>query len=290
MQNTINKTESLNKIKTTDGIKFILISSFCFAIINVMVKKLDNIPTYEIAFFRTFISLIMSYYSIKTLSLNPWGNNKKYLILRGLFGTIAFLLFFYTLQKMPLATAITVQYLAPIFTTIISVFFLKEKIKISQWFFFAISFSGIIFLKGFDSRVSIYYLVIGIISAFLSASAYNCIRKLKDYDHPAIIVFYFPLVSIPIIGPYTILNWVQPYGIQWFYLLATGFLTQIAQIYMTKAFHSDKLSVVSNFSYIGAVFALFFGYFIFDEKISLLSGFGIILVILGAILSSIYKN
>lgn len=285
----MKQISTVNKNKTYEAIKFIIIASLFFSIVNICVKEVNRIPSYEIAFFRTIISLLMSLYSIWRLKLKPWGNNKKYLILRGFFGTISLLLFFYTIQKMPLATAITIQYLSPIFSTIVAIFMLKERTKPIQWIFFCCSFLGILVLKGFDSRVELIYLILGIISAFTSGLAYNCVRKLKDYDHPVITVFYFPLVSLPLIAPYTAFNWVQPMNMDWVYLLLTGILTQLAQIYMTKAYQSEKMSIVSNFSYIGAIFAIISGYLVFHEALYLNTFIGIALIISGAIFSSIYK-
>ncbi len=256
---------------------------------NICVKKLTNIPSHEIVLFRALVSFLLSYASLKKHNINPWGNHKLYLILRGIFGTLGLLSFFYTIQKIPLATAVTIQYLAPIFSTILAIFILKEHTKIIQWFFFLISFSGVLIIKGFDTRISFFYLVVGVLSALFSGLAYNIIRKLKDFDDPLVAVFYFPLVTIPIIAPYTIMNWQQPYGFDWLYLLMVGILTQQAQFYMTKAYQSEQIAIVSNFSYLGTVYAIFFGYFLFGESIGIMSFTGIFLIMVGVLLSTKFK-
>lgn len=273
----------------SSGIKNMLMASFYFSIVNVLVKLLSNIPSYEVALFRTFISLIMSWMMIRQASINPWGNNKKDLLLRGFFGTISLLLYFYTLQNMPLASAVTIQYLSPIFTTILATFILKEKTKSLHWLFFLISFSGVLLIKGFDTRLSSEILSLGIISAFTSGMAYNFVRKLKDTDHPIVTVFYFPLVSVPIIAPYALFHWIQPHGIEWIYLILVGIFTQQAQVHMTKAYQSEKISIVSNFNYTGIIFALAMGYIVFGEGLNLYSIMGTIMIITGAILISKYK-
>ena len=73
-----------------------------------------------------------------------FGNNKRVLLLRGLFGTTALMLFFYTIQVLPLASAMVIHYLSPIFTALIAHFFLKERLKLNQIFFFIVSFAGIV--------------------------------------------------------------------------------------------------------------------------------------------------
>ncbi|MFN8671893.1 MAG: DMT family transporter [Candidatus Sericytochromatia bacterium] len=289
MLNSISLKKTNTLLKENEGIKFIIISSLFFSFVNILVKKLDNIPSYEIAFFRALISVLISYYTIKKLNINPWGNNKKILILRGIFGTAGLLIFFFSIKIMPLATATTLQYMSPIFSTLLAFFILKERTKVIQWIFFIISFIGAFLLKGIDSNVSLFYILLGMLGASMSGFAYNYIRKLKDSDHPLVIVFYFPLVSMPILTPYTLYNWINPNLIQWIYLLFIGIFTQIAQLYMTKAYQSEKIAIVSNFSYIGAIFSIIGGYFIFNEIISFSSILGMFLIIIGAILSSIYK-
>ena len=153
-------------------------------------------------------------------------------MMRGIFGTTALLLFFYTLQNIPLASAVTLQYLSPIFTAIFAAIFLKEKMKMKQWLYFGISFFGVALIKGFDERISLTFMLIGICSAMFSGIAYTCIRQLKDTEHPLVVVLYFPMVSIPIMSVLSYLNWVPPKGSDWLYLLLMGIFTQIAQEYL----------------------------------------------------------
>ena len=115
------------------------------------------------------------------------------LLLRGLFGTSALYLFFTTLQNIPLAPAMTIQYLSPIFTSVIAIFVLKERVKAPQWIFYAIAFSGVLLIERFDDRVSIFYATLGIVSALFSGVAYNLVRRLREKEHPLTVVLHFQL-------------------------------------------------------------------------------------------------
>ena len=134
---------------------------------------------------------------------------------------------------MPLANASVIHYLSPLFTSLFSIFFLKESLKPIQWLYFILSFFGILLIKGFDQRVPLLYFSLGVGSAIFAGLAYNCIGKLKQSEHPIVIIFYFPLVTLPFIAPYTLLNWVNPSLTQWGYLLGVGVCVQIAQYFMT---------------------------------------------------------
>ena len=269
-----------------------IISSFAFSLMHLCVKALPNIPVFELVFFRSFISLLISFTSLKSKNIPIFGVNKKILLTRGFIGVTALTLFFITLQNIPLACAVTIQYLSPIFTALFAVWILKERMKKIQWVFFAMAFLGVFILKGFDisGQLSYFYISIGLISACLSGVAYNCIRLLRKTEHPLVVVFYFPLVATPIMAVLSFFNWVQPQGIDWFYLLLLGILTQVAQIYMTKGIQSDSAGNIMTFKYIGVLFALIYGYLFFGETYSFLSILGIFTLILGVLLNMFFKD
>jgi len=272
------------------GIKYIVLSTVFFALMNVGVKYLKTMPAYEIVFFRALVTLVVVFFFLRQRKLSPWGNNKKYLILRGLAGTAALVMYFYTLQKMPLASAVTIQYLSPIFTIIIAGILLKESPRPIQWLFFLISFAGVVMVKGFDPRVTVPELMLGISAAVCSGLAYNFIRKLKVYDHPLVVVFYFPLVTVPIVGLYTFTHWVNPSPEEWIIMILIGLATTVAQVFMTKAYQVDKAANISNYNYLGTVYAIIIGFFLFGESFGPLAAGGIGLIILGVYLSSRFRQ
>uniref|UniRef100_UPI00188FB30D DMT family transporter n=1 Tax=Pararhodonellum marinum TaxID=2755358 RepID=UPI00188FB30D len=110
-------------------------------------------------------------------------------------------------------------------------------------------------------------------------------RKLKNTEHPLVIVFYFPVVTIPIVGIITWFNWVKPEGLDWAILFAIGIFTQFAQYYMTKAYQNANLSKIASLTYIGIIYALGFGFLLFDETYNLITYLGMTLVLAGVILN-----
>ncbi|MFN3996234.1 DMT family transporter [Algoriphagus sp.] len=262
-----------------------LLAGIFFALMNVSVKYIPHIPAIEIILFRSIFSLVFSYLVLKNQGVYVFGNNKKLLITRGIVGSIGLITFFYTLQKIPLASAVTMQYLSPIFTSILGIFILKERIRPIQFLFFAISFAGVLVLQGFDPRVNLFYASIGIVSALFSGLAYNVIRRLKNTEHPLVIIFYFPLVTLPFAALWSYFGWVQPEGWDWVLLLWIGICTQTAQYFMTLAYQNANVAKVSSLSYIGIIYALIFGFFFFGETFQVLSYVGMALVLLGIVLN-----
>ena len=153
--------------------------------------------------------------------------------------------------------------------------------QIKQWLYFGISFIGVALIKGFDERISLTFMLIGICSAMLSGMAYTCIRKLKDTEHPVVVVLYFPLVAIPIMSVLSYLNWVTPKSTDWLYLVLMGLFTQIAQILMTRGIQSGIANKMISLKYVGTIYALGIGYILFGESYGILSLLGIAIIRLG---------
>lgn len=277
-------------MRFSDGVKFMLLATFTFTLMKVCVKLIPHIPAIEIILFRSAISLIISVFYLRRQKVSVWGNNKPVLLLRGVTGAIALITYFHLLQQIPLATASTLQYLAPIFTAILGIFLVNEKVKPWQWLFFAISFAGVVVVQGFDSRISYWHLIMGVGASLFMGLAYNFIRKLKTSEHPLVIIFYFPLVMLPVTGVWSAYVWVQPEGLDWLVLLAVGIFTQVAQYFMTRSYQSEELSKVSILNYIGIIYALGFGWLVFEETFNLMTYMGMLLVIVGVIANVLLKD
>jgi drug/metabolite transporter (DMT)-like permease len=189
---------------------------------------------------------------------------------------------------MPLATAVTIQYLSPIFTALIGVFVLREMVPARQWLFYGVAFAGVFVLKGFDSRVSTLYLLIGIGSAICSGMAYNLVRRLREREEPIVVVLHFQLVGIAAGLVFSFFNWRTPLPWEWVSLLMCGVLTQIGQICLTKALQAERIAKVAVLNYIGLVYALIFSVAIFGEHYTALTMLGICLVVAGMLLAVLY--
>jgi drug/metabolite transporter (DMT)-like permease len=267
-----------------------LLATFFFSLMNVAVKFVSHIPAMEVVFFRCFIAMCIALYLAQRLKLNWIGSNRKLLILRGTFGTTALYLFFLSIQKMPLASAVTIQYLSPIFTTVIAIFILGESIRPLRWVFFAMSFAGVLVIKGFDTRISVAYLLVGIGSAFFSGLAYNMVRSLKEKEHHLVVVLHFQFIGAVVGLLFSIFNWTMPQGRDWLWLILTGILAHLGQVHLTKSLHNEKIANVTILNYSGILYGLLFGYFLFGEIYSVQTLIGILLVVCGVILSIFYQR
>lgn len=291
------------------GIIYIILSGLSFLIVNFIVKlfgmgneqtlfpNLQKIPAHELVLARSIVSFSISYYIIKQKKLPLFGVNKKWLFVRGISGMIALTIFFETIHQLPIAIASTIQYLAPIFTLIFALALLGERILKIQWLFVIIAFIGVIFiglntliLESNPVKLNYFWLIFGIVSAAFSGLAYTAIIKLKATDEPINIVSYFPMISIPIMSVWCMFDFVLPNGIEWILLLTIGIFTQIAQILLTRALHEESASLITPFQYLGSIYAMIMGYFIFDERLNFLIIIGVFLILIGVIANTFLKS
>jgi drug/metabolite transporter (DMT)-like permease len=273
------------------AIGYVLVSIACFSIMQSLIKTMNYFDSFQHIFIRSVIGWLISVYFLKKQGVSLIGKNQKLLIFRGMIGSVSMFGFFYILTKIPFASAVALKYLSPIFTTIFAVLMLNEKVKPIQWLFFLISFAGVVMLKGFDMRISIFDLSIGILSSIFGGLLYIVIRKIGEDDHHLVILHYFMAISTFLSSFIAFSNWKTPNWQEWIGFLAIGIVAFIAQNYFTKSVQTaEKVSLIANIRYIEAALAVLIGYFIFGESYNVVSFFGLILIFTGLLLAIWEKN
>lgn len=249
-------------------------------------KSLAHIPVAELVFFRALISLLITYLYLRWRGIPVWGENKLLLVLRGFAGTVALSFFFYTLHAMPLASAVTIQYLSPIFLVLFAGLFFGETVTWWHWLCSLVGFAGVWMIQGFDTRVSLFDACVGVVSAMASAVAYNSVRSLRHTDHEWVVIFYFPLIASFLSFPFAVREWVAPALGDWPYIVLIGVLTQIAQLFLTKAYHAESASKIASVNYVGVLYAVAFGILFFGESLPVPTIVGMILIMFSVFLST----
>lgn len=266
-----------------------LLSTFAFAFMNALVKYLIHYPTFELVFFRSLGSLILTYFLIRSQKVSLQPNQPKLLILRGVVGVTSMSLFFLGIHFIPIGSAVTIRYIAPLFGGVLAVYFLKERIFPFQWVLYFLALLGVVLIKGFDASISLFGVGVVLAAAFFSAIVYIIISKIGKRDHPLLVVLFFMGIATltGLLG--SINNFIIPNGYEWVLLFLLGFFGFFGQYYMTKAFQNDEASKVAPIKYSEVVFTLSFGVYWFGEVYTLTSLIGIALVILSLTFSVLYK-
>ena len=274
----------------------LVFASLFFSIMTVCVKKIDErIPIYELVFFRSLISLLITSIIIRKKNINPWGNNKTLLILRGVLGTIALLSIFYAIRNMPLSISTVIQYTYPIFISIFAGILLKEKITKIIIIAVLVGWTGImvilnpIQLSTINVEIDLLSVSIAFLGSISTALAYITVKKLSFNEDIFIIIKYFPLVSLVTLFPIVLINWVTPNLKELTWIIGIGLFTQLGQTFLTIGLKNLPASKASTINYLQVLFGSIWGILLFKEIININFLFGSMLVLLGTIISTTKK-
>ena len=280
------------------GPHVMVLSAFSFSLMSLCVKQLGGrIPVAEVVFIRALISLVLSWWVIQRQGVSPWGNRRPMLVWRGVVGTLALFCFYGAISQLPLAAATVLQYLYPTFTAALAWGALGERAGKRILLAMALGWLGVLLvaqpdwlaqLTGDSAMDSLPALAvaIGITGALLTALAYVTVRHLATDEHRSVIIFYFPLMSVPMALPFVLANPVWPNAVDWTWLLGVGLFTQLGQIFLTQGLASMPAARATAINYVQVVFAALWGLLFLGESINELMVMGAVLV-LGATLISI---
>ena len=258
------------------------LSVCAFSVMDIIVKWSQHYPLGEVLFFRGFFGVIFYLFIIPSDRRKNFYYTKraKLHFLRCAFGLIALVAIFIALRNLPLATVVSISFAAPIFTTIFSIFLLREKVGIFRWLAVIIGFVGIIIITepGLSS-VNIYYIYPIIFCLGLSYVAI-AIRQLSKTEPVWLISLYFS-VAITLLSLFTIpYGWIMPSLYDLAFLSFIGFFGGVANLWLSQSYKYSEVSLVTPLKYLALVFAIFFGYLIWGEipTIKTLMGAGLVII------------
>ena len=271
------------------GILFMLLATFAFAWLNLMAKYLAHMHPAQVVFFRAAGSFVFMFPYMLKHKVSFIGNFPKLLLLRGVLSFVSLLMFFYVLDRIPFGSAVAFRYVAPIFSVIFALFFLKERVKLWQWISFLISLGGVLLIKGFDLRIDHLSFVIIATSAVLVGGVFTLVRYLSSREHHLTIISYFMVVSI--FGSLFFVNsWQMPKGVDWLYAIGIGVFGLIGQVFMTKAFNQAETNLIAPIKYMELFYAIAFGFLIWGETYSFYAVAGMFLLVAGMLLNIYVKH
>ena len=268
------------------GFLYMFISICAFSIMDLIVKWSENYPIGEVLFFRGFFGMIPIFFLIpKERYFNFYKTNRPFLHFRRcVSGLVAIVAMFIALRKLPLATVVSITFAAPIFTTIMSIFFLSEKVGLYRWLAVLVGFIGILIISepGFSS-LNFYYIYPIIFCLGLSYVAI-AIKQLSSTEPVWLIGLYFSF-SIMIMSFFTLpQGWIMPNLKDLFLLCMVGILGGLANLWLTQSYKFAEVSLVTPLKYLALLFAIFFGYIFWDETPTIKTLLGAALVIISSII------
>lgn len=255
-----------------------LLSVVLFTIMAACIKAASSdVPSGQAVFFRSFFAL-----PVIVIWLAQRGELRKGLKVknpmshfwRGLIGTMGMALGFAGLGLLPLPEATAIGYASPLLTVVLAAMFLGETVRLFRLSAVALGLTGVLIilwprLTILDGNTADLAATLGVMfilgSAMFRALAQIHIRKMVQTETTAAIVFYFSLTATVLSFLTIPFGWVVPSTEHAILLVTAGLVGGIGQILLTSAYRFAPTSVVAPFDYASMLFALLFGYFLFDE-------------------------
>ncbi|WP_296224063.1 DMT family transporter [Ralstonia sp. UBA689] len=277
---------------------WMVLAAFAFSAMGVCVKLASaHYSTGEIVFYRSVIGMIVMG---AILAKTGAGIRTPYLtshIKRSVFGVTSLLLWFTSISLLPLATAMTLNYMSPVWIALIigAGATLAGKTGGADRKMVAailMSFIGVIcLLQPSVGPSQMTGGMVGLVSGVFTALAYVEVRQLGDLgENEARIVFYFSLVSAIAGGVWMLIGGAQPHT--WNtarLLLAVGLLATLGQTAMTRAYKRGNTLLTANLQYTGIVFASGWGMLLWHDHLNALSWMGMALIIGSGIVTTVMR-
>ena len=268
------------------GFLYMFLSVCAFSLMDLIVKWSDGFPLGQVLFFRGFFGILFYFFVIPKERFKNFYHTKRIglHLLRCSSGLIALIAIFIALRSLPLATVVSISFAAPIFTTIFSIFLLNEKVGFYRWLAVLVGFVGIIIITepGFTS-LNIYYIFPIIFCIGLSYVAIT-IRQLSSTEPVWLISLNFSIV-ITLASFFTIpYGWILPDVKEFILLSLIGLFGGVANLWLSQSYKYSEVSLVTPLKYLALIFAIFFGYLIWNEIPTWKTLIGAVLVILSSII------
>jgi len=282
----LNINENIKMIKnqnTLGGICMIL-SVLFFSLMDVLIKITGNYDVGQVMFSRAVFGLIPIFFLIPKKRIRNFYKTKYpgLHFYRSFIGAIAMYAIFVGLRSLQLSEVTSLAFSGPIWVVIFSILFLGEKIRARRWIAVGLGFVGVIIISkpGFDN-LNFYY-IFPIIFTLGFAGVSILIRKLTLVGEPVyLIAFYFSICSA-IFGLFTLPfgGWLIPTAYDLALLILIGIFGSVANLLLTKSYQLAEVTLTTPLKYLSLVFAIIFGFYLFDEipTIYTLSGAGLIVI------------
>jgi len=258
------------------------LSVLFFVLMSVCIKATgDHIPLFQVVFFRNFFALIPLFFVIYFLKLKLSTINKYPLHLgRAVIGITAMSLFFISIRYVPLVEMQTISFSSVFFISILSVFFLGEKIGYRRIIAVIVGFIGVVIILNPGSAIFSNYSFLPLIASFFLSIAVIFLKKILLTNNNILSVWIFTAFCTVISLFFYDDTWIWPQNYDLIFMVASGFLGFIAQICLTKSFQMADASLLAPLDFSSVIWSFLIGYIFFQEFITPNVLFGGLIIIM----------
>lgn len=272
---------------------FMILSTFFFALMNLLVRLSGNLPFMQKAFFRNFVAVFAAILLVlhEHIPCRVDRQQAKYLLLRAAFGTLGLICNFYAVDHMALADATILNRLAPFFGIIMSCFLLGEAISKTEMLLVLMAFVGALFVIKPTFSIEFIPALVGVLGGFGAGTAYSYIRKISKLNVAGpIIVLWFSVFSCLFVFPFAAARFVPMSTKQAGMLLGAGISAALGQFSVTAAYSRASVLDMAIFNNFQIIIAALLGFFILGQIPDQYSFLGYGIIIAAAVLKWNYDK
>ena len=279
-----------------------ILASLFFATMSVCIKYAStHFDTFELVLYRGLIGMAFMASLCRAQGVSLATRVPMMHVWRSVIGVASLSAWFYAIAHLPLATAMTLNYMSGVW---VAAFLVGGTLVVGRLQDFGRQgpivltvlggFAGVVLiLRPTIEQNQLYAGVIGLLSGLGAAMAYLQVAALGRIGEPeSRTVFYFSVGTTVVGLVCSVLftgfsPWMWPQAL---WLLPIGVLAALGQLSMTLAYSQGATLVVANLQYSGIVFSALFGLFLFGDQIPLTGWLGMLLIIGCGITATALRN
>ncbi len=276
------------------GVIYIIVSAFCFALMNMFVHLSGDLPSVQKSFFRNFVAFIFAVIIMARQKIRFSGKRENLgpLFCRSIFGTVGILCNYYAVDHLVLADASMLNKMSPFFAVIFSFLILKEKVKPLQALAVGGAFVGSLFIvKPTVVGMDLLSALIGLAGGLGAGIAYTFVRLLGERGEKGpFIVCFFSAFSCLVTLPFLVFDYHYMSLAQLAVLLLAGLAAAGGQFSITAAYCCAPAREISVYDYSQIIFSAVLGFFIFGQIPDLFSWLGYLIICSMALMMFFYHR
>jgi drug/metabolite transporter (DMT)-like permease len=251
------------------GIFWMIVTGLNFVAVTALVKHVGNdIPAAQSAFLRYVLGLVFLLPMIRPiLRARLTRRQMKLFTLRGAAHTVAVILWFYAMTRIPIAEVTAMNYLNPVYVTIGAALFMGEELPPRRLAAVVMALIGaLIILRPGLRELNSGHLAM-IFTAIAFAIGYMITKRLSGEVSAAVIVGMLSITVTIGLAPFAFAVWVPVTGTQLLWLFGVACFATAGHYTMTLAFASAPLTVTQPVTFLQLIWAVTLGAVVFGEGV-----------------------
>ncbi len=277
------------------GVALMLLSALLFALAGTAVKfAAQELSTFALVFWRNLLSFWLFLMLIYFKGFSDLRTSRIDLhLLRAFFSYVALVTCFYAISNISLGSAVVLQSTGPVFVPLLALIFFQRMSDMYVWLGVILGCAGVVLIVQAGPIGFSLGEIGGALSGFFGGCAALTIWAMSDTEPPLRQMFYFTLLTLIIsivLIPWT---WELPSLFAFIPLMISAICTTSAQYFLAVSFATAPADKVNTWSYASVVIAATIGYLVWGESLEASAILGIVLVVLGAHITSkekIHRN